>query len=221
MSELIRSSPSETSIFMKSLGYDIDPKRIVQNYPVSFPKRKVFRVAGEKGSKDRVLKVRPADQKARMEEEKLRTLFASYRYHGGHFPAVKTIELPQKQYLAFKMSYLGRALSELCQDLDLLEVGQIERGSGVFQGFSGESIQQLVDNLSSSHRNFTRDYGLIHGDLIQKGSPNNVVFHSELGRLFLVDAEALTPINEASQSRFEEQIGRLEEWMVENLLAES
>ena len=141
MSELIRSSLGETATFMQLLGFEIDPKRIIQVYPVSFPRRKVFRVVGEKGSKDKVLKVRPDDQKARIEEEKLRTLFSSYRYHGGHFPRVKTIELPDEQYLVFEMSYLGRGLSELCQDLDLLELGQIKREADVFQGFSYGTVR--------------------------------------------------------------------------------
>lgn len=223
MPELHRFPPTETARFMESLGYPIPEKQILQTYPIHFPDRRVFRVAGAKDSEEKVLKVRPDNEEAREELKKLRLLFSSYRYSGGSFPAVEPVFLTPAKYVVFRMSYLGRNLGELGATLDLLERGDLKETENTFKGFSQETIQQLVGQLRQSHKNFTEQYGYVHGDIIQHKVPNNVVFYPELDRLrlYLVDAEALAPADEKVLFRFEQEIERLEEWMCESLLKES
>lgn len=218
MAELFHSTRPDVSVFMESLGFSIPESQITKVYPIFFPNRRVFRISGNLGREDEVLKVRPADEKAELELKKLNCLFSSYRYFGGHFPAVRSRYLEKSSYVIFHMSYLGNNLGELASILDLVELGYADVEEDDFRGFSDENIHRFIDQLRNSHMKFAAQYGYIHGDLIQDGSPNNIVFNSELERLFLVDAEALAPTSEESLFRFNKQVDQVEEWMCSSLL---
>ncbi len=48
--------------------------------------------------------------------------------------------------------------------------------------------------------------------------PNNIVYHDGLGKLLLIDAEALTQADDGAMARFDDGMNKVEEWMCENLL---
>lgn len=218
MGEIHRHTPEGTASFMEKIGYPIKSEDILQTYPIYFAERRVFRIVGDGTHGEEVLKVRPDDDKAQQELSKLTTLFASYSYSGAKFPSVEGIHLPDSGHVVFKMSYLGRNLTELGEDLDLVEMGEIENDDDTFEGFSADEIDRLLRELKASHRNFSQNHGLIHGDAIQLGVPNNIVYHRELEKLFFVDAEALGERDSERELRFFDQMRSVEEWIYESLL---
>jgi len=216
MSEIKQYSHPDVVAFMDNIGCPVSQQEIVQVYPIYYPERRVFRV--KSNSEDQVIKVRPDDEKGRIEADKLKRLFASYTYSGGHFSKVGVTTLPDSDYLVFHMPYLGRNFIELGTSLDLIELNQSTTAQENFSGFTNQQICKLVDNLKSSQRNFANQHGIIHGDIMQTPSPNNVVYHSELNRLFLVDAEAMASLTDETSARFDKQTKDLETWMYQYLL---
>lgn len=213
MGEFRSYSPLEVTMFMGKIGYPVSAKDVAQTYPMFFPERRVFRT-----TQDEVIKVRPNDHSGRREAKQLISLFASYTYSGGHFSQVKIIPLPNSSYLVFRMPYLGRNFIELGTSLDLIDLGQSTVSQENFSGFTGQQISRLIDNLTLSQQQFASRHGIIHGDFMQTQSPNNVVYHSGLDRLFLIDAEALAPFTEKTAASFDRQMQDLEAWMCQNLL---
>lgn len=119
------------------------------------------------------------------------------------------------------MPYLGLSLYEMASQLDLLDLGHIELENAWFRGFTRSTVDHLVSNLVKAHLAFAEKYCYIHGDIFQHSSPNNIVYHPDMQKLFLVDAEALAPLtNEAfdKQASFIEQMEAVDSWMRENLV---
>lgn len=221
MGEFHSYTPSEAVQFMNSVGYPISEQEILQTYPIYFENRMVLRVIGSDENQDKVLKVRSYEKESILECKKLHLLFSSYRYSGGCFPTVRDERIEKSNYAVFDMSYLGPDLGELVTTLDLIEYGYLEKSNESFRGFPTEKITTLVDQLRFSHMNFAKQHEYVHGDMVQNGCPNNIVYHPEIDCLFLVDAEAMAPVNEERLLRFEKQIQQVEEWMHRNLLETS
>ena len=221
MSELIHHKPDEVVKFMEEIGYPVPREEIQQVYPIHFPERRVLRVSGLHPEADMVLKVRPLDQNrdALEEQKKLQLLFNSYRYAGCVFPAVEAIILKETGYVVFKMSYLGPNLGELGVAMDLDMLGYPPENEIEFEGFSQDHALSLLDQMERAHREFTRDHGLLHGDMAQNGTPNNIVYYKPFEQLFLVDAEALTPATDKGFTRFNEQMEAVRAWVLRSLIS--
>jgi serine/threonine protein kinase len=198
---------------MQRLGYG-PSDALVQIFPLYHPDRQVFRVH-EAAGPDVVVKVRDISDKARSEAAKITNLVGSYRFSGGHFPAVREVDFDGK--IAITMPYLGPNLVELAQDIDSSTWNAAEPKPEQFLGFPPEQIEKLIEHLSHNHLNYARSFGLIHGDIIRAHqSPTNVVYNQS-GSLFLVDGEGLAPFNDETEQRFMEDMDVLREWMYENL----
>lgn len=199
---------------MSEIGYPLSSDDVDHVFRVHFDDRRVIRVD------DRVLKARPLGDKAEKEASQAQTLISSYRFSGGHFPGVHTHRFEDSDYLIIDMPHIGYSLKELGTSLDYQDLGydgEIQR-EYTFTGFRQQHIQNLVDNLERAHRNFSDRHGLIHGDLFQVGSPNNILYNPSIDRLLLIDAEALGQATPERIQRFEKQMGRVEEWMNMGLL---
>ncbi len=218
--ELLHPSKDDILLFTQRIGFSLDTDSVEQIYSTYFPQeRRVVRIR-DAHYNSKVLKIRPDNEHGRREWKKLQLLFASYRFSGGHFPSVNLLSLPDSSYLVFDMAYLGSSLNELGTVLDLIEYGEIDSSEVLFHGFSRDNITRLLCQLENGHRAFATHHQMIHGDVLQQGAPNNIVYHPELDRLFFVDAEALAVGSEEGILRFSDQMQQVENWMCMNLLKE-
>lgn len=219
MAERIKTNRKDVSEFLERVGYPIPQEDIIEVFPGYFPDRRVLRVKnGGLIEPSRVLKIRPDDEKAQREVANLGQLLASYRFYGADFKYLNTRHILDSGYLVIDMPYLGMSLARLGTELDLVELGQLSPDDALFTGFTRERIGSLVRGLGNAHERFTGNYGLVHGDLFQGKAPNNLVFHPQLERLLLVDAEALVEVEDENIERFRRQLSQTEEWIYENLL---
>lgn len=214
MAELVRSNPEDAASFLERIGLPIPKDKIIEVFPGYFPERRVLHVQTPGKEASRVIKIRPDDKEAREEARKLRILLAQYRFFGAHYQDLDVKTLPQSKYIAMNMPYLGVNLIEL--ESDMFKLGQ-EKPANTFTGFSEKQIRALIGRLRTCHGNFSGHYQLVHGDLFVENSPNNIVYQANMGKLFLVDAEALTEATEEAISRFDYNVGKVEEWMFANL----
>lgn len=219
MAEMILTDTAETATFLQKISYPLPREQILEVYPGYFPERRVLRVRKECPTGSKVLKIRPDDQAGATEVYKLQCLLACERFMGAHNCGVEVTHIQRSAYMIIHMPYLGVDITRLSKDLDLLELGYLEEEEVLFRGFTSGQIRRLVDQLRNGHRAFSDKYGLVHGDLFQQRSPNNIVYDSSLERLFLVDAEALAEVTEESTDRFCDQLDKVQEWMCTSLMA--
>lgn len=214
MSELTIPTRSEASAIIVKLGYP-ETTRLTEVFPNYHPDRVVFRIFDPVNGRDKVVKVRKNDLQSELEIEKVRSLVASYRFSGGHFDAVEVRR--SNGSVGIEMPYLGKSLSAIGQEMDLDEYDGKSDG---LRGFSPQQIEDLLKRLEADQMHFAHNYGLIHGDLIQpRFAPSNVVYNERLGRLLLVDGEAMALSTDELKAQFVEQIGSVREWMYFNLEA--
>ncbi len=193
------------------------PAEVVQIFSLHHQHRQVFRVREPNGD-DAVLKVRKDDEAGNRETWLINQLIRSYRFSGAKFPSV--YGLTYEGRIAMRMPYLGPNLQEIAQDLDAASVEHFETPPDVSVGFTPSQIDMLAERLRKDHINFAQKSGLIHGDIIQPhNNPTNVVYNEDQRVLFLVDGEALAPVDDEREDRFHTQLDSLREWMYLNLEA--
>ncbi len=223
MAELLRPTIVEASSFATERGYPLESADVLNVFPTFFPERRVLQVKSAGREQSRVLKFRPHDEGAEREVKKLEKLLSSYRFSGVAFDYLKVHRLPERQYLVMDMPYLGVTLHELAMQMDMLDLGYLEPEEAWFKGFTDRQADDLVEQLIKSHLAFARKYCHLHGDVFQRTAPNNIVYHPDLQRLFLVDAEALAPVQcelcDDKRATFIGQMEAVDAWIAENLVA--
>lgn len=215
MTELIRPTVDDTRIFLRSKGLLVDRFDFLLPFPGVFYDRRVVKVYDKQRKEERVLKARPSDVFADHEIESMMKIMKTYRYSGGRFRMPEIHKL--SSYVVLNMPYLGEDLLQLAESLDIQQLGYGQSDNSSFPGFAADKIDSLCSRLRQEHEQFARTHSLIHRDLWQR-QPNNIVYHSDVDRLLLVDAEGLSNYDEENGLRFHEEIDRVQEWMHESLL---
>ena len=204
MSEMIHPTVDETRAFMRNIGFSVDKFDITEVYGGFFPVRRVFRIGNQ------VIKALPRSETSEIELLNLQVLIAHYQ----ESIAVESVDytvIPSSDYMVIMMPWLGINLTTLGTHLDMIKMGYDDEIG--FRGFSNTSITNLIHYLGYDHVTFLKRYKLVHGDIFPNESPNNVVFHPNYNRLFLIDAEALqVPTNWRIKS-FGSQVQKLNHWM--------
>lgn len=178
MAEVIYTNPQETSGFLEKAGFHIKQEQIIEVFPGYFPDRRIFRLANSGGETSRVIKIRPFNEPAQREIDNLKPLLPSYRFSGTYFGYLKTEKPEKSKFVAINMPYSGIDLVKLGSDLDMQDLGYAEDNQAYFAGFTAEQITHLIGELRSAQTSFAQRYGLIHGDVFQMKSPNNIVYHA-------------------------------------------
>lgn len=215
MIESLTASTADVHLTMAELGYGEDVQ-LVHTYRLYHRDRQVFRVIHPDGQ-DQVVKVRKKDNDGLREANQVAKLVASDRYLGGHFPTVSSVNIGDR--IAIQMPFLGFSLHELAEIMDLQTMGYPPgENSFPFSGFTPEEIEASIRRLRNGHLRFAASSGIIHGDItFHTKTPNNIVYHPSIGRLFLVDGEALTPHTDEAETRFTDGVECVREWMYSNL----
>jgi len=209
MGEVFRPTTQDTEAFMENIGFPVTHGTIEQVYPGTFRERRVFRVG------DQVIKALPHTNNSSVELDNLRKLISHYQ-ETIPIQGVGVNIVDDTNYMVITMPWLGINLVTLGAFLDMIEMGYAEEPS--FSGFSERTISNLVHDLGYDHVSFLTIYKLVHGDIFQGGSPNNVVYHPGHERLFLVDAEALQAPNPIRIHDFGTQVQKIRRWMLESLV---
>lgn len=207
MKETITTDPGELENFFKKIGYSVPKGEIVKIFPGYFPDRRVFCLKADK--EERVIKLRPASEAAEKELAHMRKLEVSYSMSHLRLRGSNGAVIANSKYFVLDMPYLGCSLGELAEKLDMNDQGvQTD-----FNGFSTKEIDNLVNAFERDHFNFTRLYGLIHGDI----TPNNILWNSTANRLVLIDGEALSPCDDEKRITFSSKLSDVREWIFYNL----
>lgn len=214
MVEAIRPQPDEVQQLLKRIHYPQLDVKIQRVFPGYFSDRCVFSYIADKT--ERVIKLRPDDEKAEKELHNMRKLETSFRLSGAHFAETRGMHLTTTSVFVLDMPYLGETLVNLASKIDLIEYGY--KNEDEFRGFSAQHIAQLLHQFERDHMNFSESHGLIHGDIYQHGAPNNILWHPTLNKLFLIDGESLSSSTDEKRVEFLEKLKLIEEWMYESLL---
>lgn len=169
------------------------------------PKREVFRISQNKT--DKVVKIRPGDDKGWREVRMFRLLMDHYGV------ADQSGVYVFNGSVVMVMPDFGVDLMNLSQDLDTQEYN----GCGEATKFTPETVNKLINDAIADQKKFFNDTGMVHGDLYHKTGPNNVVYNCEREKLYFVDPEAISPADPRTLSGFEKQIRQIGTWMVRNL----
>jgi hypothetical protein len=224
MAEMNEYSPNDASLFLSRIQFPVPEDQIREVFPCFFPDRRVLHVngpfLGHEPHDERVLKVRPTSYATKEEVRKLTLLLASDRYGGGlkGRAGIHIHEIGPSKYTVIDMPYLGVDLHKLAMKLDMIDLGYEEPDPNGFVGFTDRELMKILKILRTSHMEFAEKTGIIHGDLIQNGAANNIVYDAKRKRLLFVDAEAMTDTTEESIARFTDQMAQLEQWMCKNVL---
>lgn len=210
MSEVIRPSATDIGLFMSEIGQFITPDSITEVYPGYFRNRRVFRID------KRVFKVRPNDGEANQEITKLRKLIPYYRNILPDLSDVEVFTRRSSPWSVVSMPFLGTNICHLATELDLVRLGY-DDSPETFTGFTEPTIKTLLHELGRDQVDIEKQLGLIHGDIFQNNSPNNIVYNADINRLLMVDAEALAEPDNRRHQLFGDQVGRLRKWMFETL----
>jgi hypothetical protein len=220
MPETIYRKIEEVYAFMQELGYDqetLPAENVLEVYPGYFPDRRVFRIYDREVAQERVVKIRPNDQAARTEVEKLSMLLKHYGLNG--------FKVREKgNYLLFDMPWMGYNLNRLATELDIRDY-ETSRGtdlsaSELFAGFTANQVEDLLQAMQVDNQNLLQKTALIHGDMYQHGFPNNIVYHPGLNRLHLIDAEGLAEATPERIAWYQDQLSQVRDWMFSSLVEE-
>src|SRR3989344_5588111 len=207
MRETHRPTTTDVELFMEGIGYPVKREAINEVYPVFFQERRVFRIA------DRVYKVRPHDSDAEAEFEILRHLIPFYHKYNKHLGRLMVKNTDFTRYLIIDMPYIGRNINDIAIEMDINAYNG-ESGHSEFSGLTKRGVVDLIHRLHQDQLQFSRQHGKIHCDIMQNRAPNNVLYHLESNRLYLIDAEAYAPADRAAIGRFEYQIKALHDYML-------
>ena len=221
MIEIYRYTKTELEQFLRQIEFPIQYQEISTIFLGYISDRSVFALKNTKGDK-RVAKLRKADSEAIKEAKQFYMLEATFRFSGGHFATSRSVTTPSNKYHVLEMPWLGHSLSELGTYLDLIQMKYLDESPSDplygFRGFTRNHIFFLTEVFRKSHLNFAHARKIIHGDLFQLKSPNNIVYHPDVDKLFPVDAEALAVYSHQAEDRFCYEVDQVTEWMCTNLL---
>lgn len=224
MAEVIYRTIEQSEAFARSHGYHFGKKQIVKAYPVVSPDRVVFQYYSIGDDAYRVVKIRPDKGDGKREFNNIASLVDHYiaGSYKARFNGVRMRELT-RDYVGIDMPFLGYDLVLLAlYAAGMSDQKFLPHSRSIFEGFTERKINQLISKLNSDHltdrHSFAEKHKLIHGDLIHRGTPNNITYDPGYDRLFLLDAEALVPSTDDNLKRFQDSMTSIRGWMVENLI---
>lgn len=191
-------TPEEASGFLAQIGQIFAPDRILTTYKTE-PGRLVFRIDDRDLGEQRVIKVRPLTNESYAEVVKASRLMAHY-----HVPLLKSKLISPSQYILFDMPWLGFPLSEP-------ETIEVMRQKGLTR----DGVAELVEVALKDHLGFVSESGLIHSSVISAGRPDNLVYHPEVNRVYLVDAEELVVAEPDAHITLTTQMDVVQHWLLE------
>jgi len=182
--------------FIEHLGHD----PLLLTYPVRFKDRCVFQYSRLKML--RVCKIRPESEHSLEEFEKALAWF--------QFNFIQDFSYTSRDGLsALDMPWMGETL---CNLENILSGYVTDEYYPSFEGFSHETVDSMISELTYRMHQFANLHGMVHNDLFA-GAPNNILFLPGTTYLSIIDPEAFVTLSDYSWNTFVQHIRQVHEYM--------